>query len=40
MGHEEGTVGEEPNHTTARKPSPLSIIQYSVVVGNSESVDV
>jgi hypothetical protein len=25
-------VGEEPNHTTARKPSPLQIIQYSLTV--------
>jgi hypothetical protein len=25
-----GEVGEEPNHTTARKPSPLQIIQYSI----------
>jgi hypothetical protein len=24
-------VGEEPNHTTARKPGPLYIIQYSLV---------
>jgi hypothetical protein len=23
--------GEEPNHTTARKPGPLEIIQYSLV---------
>jgi hypothetical protein len=23
-------VGEEPNHTTARKPGPLQIIQYSL----------
>ncbi len=27
-----GGGGEEPNHTTARKPSPLSIIQYSLIV--------
>jgi hypothetical protein len=25
-----GEVGEEPNHTTARKPGPLEIIQYSL----------
>ncbi len=25
-------VGEEPNHTLARKPCPLSIIQYSLVI--------
>jgi hypothetical protein len=24
-------VGEEPNHTTARKPCPLSVIQYSLL---------
>jgi hypothetical protein len=24
--------GEEPNYTTARKPGPLQIIQYSLVV--------
>jgi hypothetical protein len=24
-------VGEEPNHTTAKKPRPLQIIQYSLV---------
>jgi hypothetical protein len=24
-------VGEEPNHTTARKPGPLGIIQYSLL---------
>jgi hypothetical protein len=30
---EEGKgVGEEPNHTTARKPGPLKIIQYSLVL--------
>ncbi len=23
-------VGEEPNHTTARKPGPLQIVQYSL----------
>ncbi len=23
-------MGEEPNHTTARKPGPLEIIQYSL----------
>ncbi len=23
-------MGREPNHTTARKPGPLSIIEYSV----------
>ncbi len=28
-------VGEEPNHTTARRPVPLWIIQYSLV-GNIE----
>ncbi len=27
-GQEEG--GEEPNHTTARKPGPLYIIKYSL----------
>ncbi len=26
-----GDVGEEPNHTTARKPDPLQIIQYSLL---------
>jgi hypothetical protein len=26
-------VGKGPNHTTARKPDPLSIIQYSLVGG-------
>ncbi len=30
-GEGEG-VGEEPNHTTARKPYPLKIIQYSLVL--------
>jgi hypothetical protein len=25
-----GGVGEEPNHTIARKPSPLYLIQYSL----------
>ncbi len=24
--------GEEPNHTTAKKPGPLYIIQYSLVI--------
>jgi hypothetical protein len=24
-------MGEEPNHTTARKPGPLKIIQYSLL---------
>jgi hypothetical protein len=27
-------VGEEPNHTTARKPGPLSILQYPLNVMN------
>jgi hypothetical protein len=26
-----GGVSEEPNHTTARKPCPLLVIQYSLV---------
>jgi hypothetical protein len=26
-------VGEEPKHTTAKKPVPLSIIQYSLGIG-------
>jgi hypothetical protein len=26
-------VGKEPNHTTARKPGPVCIIQYSKVEG-------
>jgi hypothetical protein len=25
-------VGKEPNHTTARKPGPLKIIQFSLGV--------
>jgi hypothetical protein len=25
-------VGEEPNHTIARKPGPLQIIQYSLLL--------
>jgi hypothetical protein len=30
---EEGKgVGEEPDHTTTRKPYPLKIIQYSLVL--------
>jgi hypothetical protein len=24
-------VGEEPNHTTSRKPGPLLIVQYSLL---------
>jgi hypothetical protein len=26
-------AGEEPNYTTARKPGPLSVIQYSLTHG-------
>jgi hypothetical protein len=26
-------VGKEPNYTTARKPGPLSVIQYSLTHG-------
>ncbi len=29
---EGGGVGDEPNHTTARKHGPLYIIQYSLVI--------
>ncbi len=34
-GREEG-VGEEPDHTTARKPGPLLIIQYSLLWAQSQ----
>ncbi len=32
--HADGSGGEEPNHTTARKPGPLHTIQYSVPTSN------
>jgi hypothetical protein len=31
MGERRKRVGEEPNHTTARMPGPLQIIQYSLL---------
>jgi hypothetical protein len=32
-GREGDVVVEEPNHTTARKPGPLCVIQYSLGEG-------
>ncbi len=32
-------MGEEPNHTTGRKPGPLYIIQYSLVRAKDVSLD-
>ena len=33
-------VGEEPNHTTARKPGPLQIIQYSLIESKQQSLKI
>ncbi len=40
MGERRGGVGEEePNHTTAKKPGPPLIIQYSLTVAKYKQVE-